>query len=130
MERSQYARVVFVLLLLLVLYYVFEIFHPFLHPLAWAAILAIASYGLFQRFSRRLKRPRLAGVLTCVMITLLVVVPLIIVLILLAGQSVEAYNSLQSKMNVKDLSRLDVLRRTAPYQWVSSQMQALGLPEP
>jgi predicted PurR-regulated permease PerM len=130
MERSQYARVVFVLLLVLVLYYVFEILHPFLHALAWAAILAIASYPLFERLSRRLRRPGLAGVLTCVLITLLVVVPVILVLILLAGQSVEAYNSLQSRLNLKGVSRLDVLRGTALYHWLSGEMQSLGMPEP
>jgi predicted PurR-regulated permease PerM len=130
MERSQYARFVFVLLLLLVLYYVFEILYPFLHALAWAAILAIASHSLFERISRRLKRPSLAGVLTCVVITLLVIVPVIVVLILLAGQSVEAYNLLQSRINLKGVSRLDVLRGTVPYQWVLSKMQTLGLPEP
>jgi predicted PurR-regulated permease PerM len=130
MERSQYARFVFLLLLLLVLYYVFEILYPFLHALAWAAILAIASHSLFERLSRRLKRPSLAGVLTCVVITLLVVVPVIVVLILLAGQSVEAYNLLQSRINLKGVNRLDVLRGTAPYQWVLSKMQALDMPEP
>jgi predicted PurR-regulated permease PerM len=130
MERSQYARFVFVLLSLLVLYYVLEILYPFLHALAWAAILAIASYPLFERLSRRLKRPGLAGVLTCVLITLLVVVPVILVLILLAGQSVEAYNSLQSRINLKGVSRLDVVRSTALYHWLSDEMQSLGMPEP
>ena len=130
MERSQYARVVFVLLLLLVLYYVFEILYPFLHALAWAAILAIASHPLFERLSRRVRRPGPAGVLTCVLITLLVVAPVILILILLAGQSVEAYNLLQSKITVRDMSRLDVLRGTAPYQWALTKMHNLGIPEP
>ncbi len=130
MERSQYARVVFVFLLFLIVYYVLQILHPFFRALAWAAVLAIASYPLFERLSRRLKRPRLAGLLTCVLITLLVVVPVILIVILLAGQSVEAYKLLQSKINVKDVSRLDALRATAPYQWVVGKMQALGIPEP
>ena len=130
MERSQYARVVFVVLLLLVLYYVVQILYPFLHALAWAAILAIASHPLFDQLSRRLRRPRLAGVLTCLLITLLVVAPVILIVVLLAGQSVEAYNLLQSRINVKDMSRLDVLRGTAPYQWALAKMQNLGMPEP
>ena len=130
MERSLYARVVFVGLLLLTLYYVLHIFRTFLPALVWAAILATASYPVFERLSRFLKRPRLASALTCVLITLLVVVPLIFVLILLAEQSVQAYDLLQSKINVKGLSRLDVLRQSAIYQSVLSHMQALGLPEP
>jgi len=130
MERSQYARVVFVVLLLLVLYYVVQILYPFLHALAWAAILAIASHPLFERLSRRLRRPGLAGVLTCLLVTLLVVAPVILIVILLAGQSVEAYNLLQSRINVKDMSRLDVLRGTAPYQWALTKMQNLGMREP
>jgi predicted PurR-regulated permease PerM len=130
MERSQYARVVFLCLLVLTLYFVFLILRPFLTALVWAAVLATAAYPLFQRLSRRLKRPRLASVLTCVLITLLVVVPLIVVLMLLAQQSVQAYDLLQSKINLKGISRLDVVRNTVPYQWALSKMQALGLPEP
>jgi predicted PurR-regulated permease PerM len=130
MEPGQYARFIFVCLLLLTLYAVFRILRPFLPALAWAAILATFSYPLFEWFARRLRRPRLAGVLTCLLITLLLVVPLIFVLILLAQQSVQAYDLLQSRINVKELGRLDVLRHTAPYQWVLGKMQALGLPEP
>src|SRR5215467_14284781 len=130
MERSQYARFVFLCLLVLTLYFVFLILRPFLTALVWAAVLATAAYPLFQRLSRRLKRPRLASVLTCVLITLLVVVPLIVVLMLLAQQSVQAYDLLQSKINLKGMSRLDVVRNTVPYQWALSKMQALGLPEP
>jgi predicted PurR-regulated permease PerM len=130
MERGQYARFIFVCLLLLTLYAVFRILRPFLPALTWAAILATVSYPLFERLARRLKRPRLAAVLTCVLITLLGVVPLILVLSLLAQQSVQAYDLLQSRINVRGLSRLDVLRHTVPYQWVLNKMQALGLPEP
>jgi len=73
MERTNYARFVFVCLILLALYAVLRILRPFLPALTWAAILATASYPLFEWLARRLKRPRLASVLTCVLITLLVV---------------------------------------------------------
>src|SRR5215471_4102070 len=104
MERTEYARYIFACLLLLALYAVFRILRPFLPALTWAAILATVSYPLFEWLARRLKRPRLAAVLTCVLITLLGVVPLIVVLILLAQQSVQAYDLLQSRINVKELS--------------------------
>ncbi len=130
MERTSYTRFVFLCLLLLTLYAVLRILRPFLPALAWAAILATVSYPSFERLARRLKSPRLAAVLTCVLITLLIVVPLICVLILLAQQSVQAYNLLQSRISVNEMGRLDVLRDSVPYQWLLGKMRVLGLPEP
>ena len=130
MERRDYGRVAFVAVLLVVLYYVFRILQPFLPALAWAAILATAFYPVYEKISGRLKSPRLASVLTCVLLTTLIVLPIILLLIKVAGESVDAYRSLEAKVQSKELGGFEYVRETRAFQWVREQAKALGLPEP
>jgi predicted PurR-regulated permease PerM len=130
MERSDYARIAFVVVLLVVLYYVFRILQPFLPALAWAAVLATAFYPAYRKLAGRIKRARLASALTCVLLTTLIVLPIILLLIEVAGESVQAYRSLESRVQSQELGGFEYVRETSVYQWVRDQAQALGLPEP
>jgi len=130
MQRSDYARIAFVVVFLVVLYFVFRILRPFLSALIWAAILATVFYPVFQWLARHLRRPSLASALTTVLLTVLIVLPVIVLLIMLAGESVEAYRSLEARVKSGELARLGFLRETAFYQWLRGQLLALGLPEP
>ncbi len=130
MQRNDYARIAFVIVLLVVVYYVFRILQPFLTALVWAAILATVFYAVFQDLARRLKRRRLASALACLLLTVAIVLPVIILLVLLAGESVEAYRLLQAKIKEGQLGALDSLRHTAAYGWLRVKLLALGLPEP
>jgi predicted PurR-regulated permease PerM len=115
---------------LLVGYWVFRILQPFLAALAWAAILATVFYPSYQRLVRWVRRPSLAGILTCLLLTALIVLPVILLLVLLAGESVQAYHSLEAKIQAQQLSQLESLRQTATYQWLLGKMQAMGVVEP
>lgn len=130
MERRDYARISFVVVLVVVLYYVVRILQPFLSALVWAAILATVFYPLFARLAGRLRRPRGASALTCVVLTVMIVLPVMLLLVLLAGESVVAYRTLEEKLKSGELGRLEFLRSTVAYQWVRGKMLALGIPEP
>jgi predicted PurR-regulated permease PerM len=130
MQRSDYARIAFLAVFLAVLYFAFRILRPFLPALVWAAILATVFYPVFARLSATLKRPRLASALTCVLVTVLIVLPVIVLLIMLAGESVQAYGFLDAKIKSGEVGRLDFVRDTAAYQWLTAHLVALGLPEP
>jgi predicted PurR-regulated permease PerM len=56
MQRTDYARIAFVVVLLVVVYYVFRILQPFLTALIWAGILATVFYSVFEELARRHKR--------------------------------------------------------------------------
>ena len=114
--------------ILLVLYYLLNILHPFLAALTWASILATAFFSLFERLERRTRRPRLASALTCLLTTLLLVVPVIILLGMLAGESVIAYHTLAVKITVAPRGELEALRNNAIFVWAQSKLSALGLP--
>jgi predicted PurR-regulated permease PerM len=122
------SRVVVVVFVLIVLYYLLNILHPFFAALTWAAILATALYSVFDRIKRWTHRPHLASALTCLLVTVLVVVPLIALLALLAGESVLAYHTLAADIVSAPLGELEVLRRSAVFVWVQSKLTSFGLP--
>ena len=130
MPRPDYARIAVLLVLMVVLYYVFRILEPFLPGLVWAAILASVFYPLFSALSRRLRHPRWAGALTCVLLLVVIVLPALFLLFALAKESVSAYRVLQEHVSGAGLPSFEVVRKTSPYRWFLAKSQGLGLPEP
>ncbi len=130
MQRRDYGRIAFVVVFLVVLYYVFRILQPFLAALIWAAVLATVFYPSFNALAQRLKRPKLASVLTCLLLTVVLVLPVIILLMLLAGESVEAFRYIQAKLKSGEIQGFESLRQSAPYVWLQGKLAVLGLPEP
>jgi predicted PurR-regulated permease PerM len=113
---------------LVVIYYLLEILQPFFGALAWAAILATALYPLYAWIEERTRRPRLASALTCLLITMLVVLPVMVLLGLLAAQSVLAYRTLAGKITHGPSGELEMLRNTPLFLWAQSKLMAWGMP--
>jgi predicted PurR-regulated permease PerM len=130
MQRQDYARIGFVAVLLVVVYYVFRIFMPFLAGLVWAAVLATVFYPAYERLARWLKRPSLASALTCALLIVMIILPVLLIFILLAGESVQAYRVVEAKLQSGNVSGLEWLRQTAVYVWLRGKILGLGLPDP
>src|SRR3989338_5009736 len=63
------------------------VLRPFLVPIAWAAVLAFASWPVFTRIERRLGgRSGWAAALTTALVVLVVMVPAVLVSLALAAQ--------------------------------------------
>jgi len=60
---------------------------PFLAPLAWAAVLAVFFYPLFERIRRRIRRPNLSALTAVVLITLVLIVPVLVLTPTVIGQT-------------------------------------------
>jgi predicted PurR-regulated permease PerM len=75
-ERDRIAAIGFYALAVLLAYLVYQLFEPFLAPLAWAGVLAICFYPMHQRFERRMRRG-LAAFVSTAFVALLVIVPMI-----------------------------------------------------
>lgn len=85
---------------LLLLYGFFQILLPFSAPIVWATVLVSIFFPLYQRLSRWLgNRRQLASLLSCALICLMTVVPVLLLLILLAKESAEAYASFQTMLH-------------------------------
>ena len=130
MPRTDYGRIALLIVLLVVLYFVFRILEPFLPALAWAAILATVFYPLFSALSRRLRRPRWASALSCVLLTVGIVLPAMFLLFMLAQQSVGAYRTLEARVAAGGPGSFEAVRKTSSYQWFLARTKDLGMPEP
>jgi predicted PurR-regulated permease PerM len=73
-ERERFTTLIFYGVVLLIGYLLLRVFRPFLHPLGWAAVLAICVYPLHERFLRRFGRSRAAAIST-VLVTLVILGP-------------------------------------------------------
>jgi predicted PurR-regulated permease PerM len=79
---------------LLLAYLAYRIFEPFFSSLLWAAILAVLTYPLYERLSRRWG-PNRAALATTAGVTLIVIVPMIAVLSAFVREAVGAVQSVQ-----------------------------------
>ena len=130
MPRPQYARIAVLVVFAIVLYLVFRILEPFLPALVWAAILATVFYPLFSFLSRRMRHPRLASTLTCIFLTVVIVLPALFLIRVLAKESVVAYKALEEDVSGGGPASLGALQKTSAYQWFLAKSRSLGMPEP
>lgn len=102
--------------LLLIGYLVFEITSPFLVPLAWSAVLAIFSYPLYERLSKKWK-PTWAAASSTVAVTILLIVPALLVLSLTTKQAFQA--GAKAQVVLQDPNRAIPTR---VLDWVKNQL--------
>jgi predicted PurR-regulated permease PerM len=86
--------VLFYSIIAILAYFSYRIFEPFLYSLAWAAILVVLTYPVYERVERRWG-PSRAALTTTVGMTLLIIVPLILVASAFVKQAVDAVRSVR-----------------------------------
>jgi predicted PurR-regulated permease PerM len=75
-QRERLAALAFYAVVVLLAYLVYRLFRPFLVPLAWAGVLAIAFAPMHRQIARGLK-PGPASLLSTVTVAVLVIVPML-----------------------------------------------------
>ena len=97
-----FRRVLVAALILGIVLLTFSVLQPFIVPLIWGAILAYVSWPLQQRLERLLrKRAGLAALLTTLIVTLAIVVPLVWLILMLRVEAVDAYAKVQAFLAAK-----------------------------
>jgi predicted PurR-regulated permease PerM len=92
-----FRRVLVAALILGIVLLTFSVLQPFVVPLIWGAILAYVSWPLQQRLERLLRnRVGLAAMLTTLIVTLAIVVPLVWLILMVRVEAVEAYAKVQA----------------------------------
>jgi predicted PurR-regulated permease PerM len=92
-----FRRVLVAALILGIVLLTFSVLQPFVVPLIWGAILAYVSWPLQQRLERLLRnRVGLAAMLTTLIVTLAIVVPLVWLILMVRVEAVEAYAKVQT----------------------------------
>ncbi len=100
----------------------FGVLQPFLVPLIWGAILAYVSWPVNQRVLRWVGgRPAIAALLSTILVTLAIIVPLIWLVLLLRVEALAAYAEVQAFLATKP--ELPPALRDLP--WIGSWAQHL-----
>lgn len=97
----------FLLFCLLTAFYLFfTLMQPFFTVLIFAAVLATVFYPVYKQLQRVVKSSSFAAFLSCVLVTLVIIIPLIILFFMLATQAFDAYIAIQAKINTGFLDPL------------------------
>ncbi|CAN5745244.1 AI-2E family transporter [soil metagenome] len=78
------------------LYLCWLMLQPFVGVLAWAAVLAIVFYPIHQRLLKRVKKPGLTALLSCILVLLTILVPVAFVTIAVLNEFSGAVANLQA----------------------------------
>lgn len=78
------------------LYLCWLMLQPFVAVLAWAAVLVIVFYPVHLRLLKRVKKPGLSALLSCLLVILIILVPVSLVTIAVLNEFSGAMNSLQA----------------------------------
>ena len=73
---------------------------PFAGVLAWAAVLVIVFYPVHQRLVRKTKRPALSALISCVLVILTILIPVVLVTVAVLREFSGAMQSVQSNLAV------------------------------
>ena len=78
----------------LLAYLAYRVFEPFLAPLAWAVVLVVLFFPLYERLAKKWG-PTTAAVASTIGVTLILIVPTIFIMIAFVRQGVDAVHSVQ-----------------------------------
>jgi predicted PurR-regulated permease PerM len=78
------------------LYLCWLMLQPFVAVLAWAAVLVIVFYPVHQRLLKRVKKPGLSALLSCILVILTILVPVVLVTIAVLKEFSGAMSNLQA----------------------------------
>lgn len=118
--RRRAATIGVVVVIAGLLYSFGRLLRPFSVPMIWAAVLVSVFYPLYQRLSRWLGNRRIASLLSCTLICLMIVAPVLLLAALLAKESVEAFASFQAMLQSPEFESTLRARQLQLFSDVSS----------
>ncbi|MCP3953968.1 MAG: AI-2E family transporter [Desulfobacterales bacterium] len=94
-EKNHLAHYFLIFILLLTLYACFHIIKPYLNPIILALILSTLFQPVHLRIERRLKnRKNLASAVSCLLLTFVVIIPIMIMLIAVLQQGIKSFHAI------------------------------------
>ncbi len=89
----------FLICFALILYGFYRIIIPYMVPLTWALILSSVFFPLYLRLNRRLgERSSWSALLMVVLISVPIILPILWMILMLAGQSIDAYHRVETTL--------------------------------
>ncbi len=118
MEERRFVRLFLVVPTIVVLYFVYRIFEPFLMPVFLAAVLATLCFPAYAQIRSWLRgRSNWAALITCLAVTAIIIVPFVLLIVSLAGQATQVYQTVQEAIQNPDS---DIQQWLDPAYWRQS----------
>lgn len=99
----------------LALYVCWLMLRPFLGVIAWAVVLVIVFYPVHKRLATRITRPGLRALLSCVLVVLIVVLPLLVLTAAVAEELAKAVPGIPSQFSQLLNSQLPLFGRVSDW---------------
>lgn len=128
--RSGARRIFLLVILGAVLYFVARILAPFFAALAWAAILATVFHPVYKWMGKRVERRGVASVATCLLLVVAIILPVLLLGFLMAGESVREYATLENVVANGLPARIEAIRNSASYRGLAEDLKRMGLAGP
>lgn len=127
LPNSQWFRRVIVAALMIgILLLTYTVLRPFLVPAIWAAILAYVSWPLHIRVSRVIRRRQsLAALVTTLLVSLVIVVPLIWLIFTMQTEAVRAYRAVQDLLASKPVLPATIRDLPLVGMWITERWAEL-----
>ncbi|MHB8136937.1 MAG: AI-2E family transporter [Smithellaceae bacterium] len=95
-----FPKLIFLILLVSVTLLFGHVLKPFFFAIFWAVLLAAIFAPLYQWLHRKLKNPNLCAGLTLMAVLITLILPVGLILVLLVGESLDIYNSINSNGSI------------------------------
>lgn len=106
MIKREYPFWFFILAFLVILYLTYHIFRPFLMVFLWAIILVTTFHPVYRRLVGWTRgRETLSALVMVGALTLLLILPVILLILSIADQSLQAYNLISSRLDTTDFQQ-------------------------
>ncbi|MDF1545670.1 MAG: AI-2E family transporter [bacterium] len=122
MKREHLLIALFFVIAAVFFYLFYLIVVPFFIPIAWAAVFAIVFYPLYEKLAARLKRPRLASTIMCLLIVVLIVGPIAYLFVALVNEAASAVSKVNELYKSGQLNEL----YTIQLPWVDAIKEKLS----
>ncbi len=97
MQTERLSTIIYLAIVLLLFYLFYKILNPFLITIAWAMVLSITFYPLYNLFMKFLKRPWAASLLTLIAIMITMFGPFSFIVRSLTGEITGVYSAIEEK---------------------------------
>jgi predicted PurR-regulated permease PerM len=92
-----------------------DVVNPFLDTLIFSAVVATLTFPIYAKFEAWFKgRKRLASLVTCLIVVFVIVIPLLFFLLILIGQAMDMYNTVNNYLQKFDLNTLLTMLKWQP----------------
>ncbi len=111
MKREYLLITLFFLIAAVVFYLFYRIIVPFFVPIAWASVLVIVFFPLYERLCKKIKSKRLASIILCFLIIVLIIGPLgylFSALVQEAADAVTKVNTMYQEGELDDILAFDI----------------------